>query len=315
MGMTAIAPLRPTDPRLYQIACLALLLVYGMTALSFDIAPARAVLLLASALLSQYVFTRAYRLRAFDPWSASISGLSLCLLLRTDSPALAGATAVVTIASKFLLRWNGKHLFNPTNFGIVAALSTGARVWVSPGQWGSAVVFAFLIACAGRFVVHRASRADVTLAFLGMFAATLLLRALAVHDPVTIPLHRLESGALLLFAFFMISDPKTTPDSRAGRLVFGALVALGAAYIQMRLFRTNGALWSLALFALVVPLLDLVLPARRTAAGISAFAPKGDRHAPLLDLRSRPLPRRRPASASGARLLRLLRRESRQPAL
>jgi Na+-translocating ferredoxin:NAD+ oxidoreductase RnfD subunit len=73
-------------------------------------------------------------------------------------------------------------------------------------------------------------------------------------------LHRLESGALLLFTFFMISDPKTTPDSRAGRVLFAALVAYGAWYVQFRLFRTNGLLWSLATVSLMVPLLDRVLP-------------------------------------------------------
>jgi Na+-translocating ferredoxin:NAD+ oxidoreductase RnfD subunit len=82
-------------------------------------------------------------------------------------------------------------------------------------------------------------------------------------DPLHIPLHQLESGALLLFAFFMISDPKTTPDSRAGRVVFAFLVAFGAAYVQFRLFRTNGLLWSLALFSLAVPLLDRLLPGER----------------------------------------------------
>jgi len=63
----------------------------------------------------------------------------------------------------------------------------------------------------------------------------------------------------------MISDPKTTPDSRAGRLVFAALVALGAYYVQFRLFRTNGLLWSLALCSLVVPVLDRLLPGARYA--------------------------------------------------
>ena len=54
----------------------------------------------------------------------------------------------------------------------------------------------------------------------------------------------------------MISDPKTTPDSRTGRLVFAALVACGAAYIQLRLFRTNGLLWSLAGASMLVPVID-----------------------------------------------------------
>jgi len=312
--MPPIATLRRTDPRLYQIGSLALLLVYGIGALSFDVTAGRAAILLSTALASQLAFTLAFRLPRFDPWSALISGLSLCLLLRTASPLLAVAGAILTIGSKFLLRWNGKHLFNPTNFGIVAMLAMGADVWVSSGQWGNAIFFSFLIACAGRFVVHRAARADVTLAFLGMYAALLFARALAVHDPLTIPVHRLESGALLLFAFFMISDPKTTPDSRAGRILFGILVASGAAYVQLRLFRPNGALWSLALFSLVVPLLDLVLPGRRPA-GVTAFAPKGESHAPLLDLRPRPVPVRARSRVSRARLLRLLRGESRHEAV
>jgi hypothetical protein len=61
----------------------------------------------------------------------------------------------------------------------------------------------------------------------------------------------------------MISDPKTTPDSRAGRIAFGALVALGAGFVQFRLFRTNGPLWSLAVVSLFVPLVDRLLPGRR----------------------------------------------------
>ncbi len=121
--MLPIAPLRRSDPRLYQIGSLALLLAYGMAALSFDITPGRAILLLSTALAAQAVFTRIFRLPAWDPWSALISGLSLCLLLRTASPLLAASAAAVTIGSKFLLRWNGKHLFNPTNFALAAAIA------------------------------------------------------------------------------------------------------------------------------------------------------------------------------------------------
>ena len=80
---------------------------------------------------------------------------------------------------------------------------------------------------------------------------------------MSIPVHRLENGMLLQFAFFMISDPRTTPSSRAGRIVFAALVALGAAYVQFRLFRTNGLLWSLALTTFAVPALDRLLPGAR----------------------------------------------------
>ena len=100
------------DPRPYQIATLALLLGYGLTRLGFDVPAAHVVLILSTALLTQRVLTDAFGLPRFDPRSALISGLSLCLLLRTDSPWLAAAAAVAAIASKFVIRGNGKHLFN-----------------------------------------------------------------------------------------------------------------------------------------------------------------------------------------------------------
>src|SRR5256885_429998 len=80
--------------------------------------------------------------------------------------------------------------------------------------------------------VKRAARDDVTVTFRACYAALLVGRSLWLGEPLAIPLHRLESGALVLFAFFMISDPKTTPDSRAGRVLFAALVALGAHAVQ-----------------------------------------------------------------------------------
>ena len=251
------------DPRLYQIAVLASLLVYGMAWLGLDIHPGRAVAILAAALMTQWAATALAELPRFDPKSALISGLSLCLLLRTNDLGLAMLAAVVAVASKFLLRVRGKHVFNPTNFALVAMMLVTGQVWASPGQWGSAAVFAFLLASAGGLVVNRAARADVTWTFLACYAALWLGRSLWLGDPLVIPLHRLENGALVLFAFFMISDPRTTPDSRAGRMLFAVLVAVGAYVVQFKLFRTNGLLWSLAVCSLVVPLIDRLLPGPR----------------------------------------------------
>ena len=253
------------DPRLYQIGTLASLLVYGIVWLDFDITIARALTLLATVLVTQAVCDRLSAQPATNVRSALISGLSLCLLLRTNRIELAILAAIVTIAAKFAIRIRGKHLFNPTNGGIVAMLLLSDRVWVSPGQWGSLAFFAFLLASLGAVVVNRAARSDVTYAFIACYCALIVGRSLYLGEPMTIPLHRLESGALLLFTFFMISDPKTTPDSRAGRVVFAALVAFGGWYIQFRLFRTNGLLWSLAACSLAVPLIDRVLPGARYA--------------------------------------------------
>ncbi len=308
-------PLERQDPRHFQIAALAGLLVYGLLRLDFDISLPRVGLLLASALGVQFACTRIWKLPRFDPRSAAISGLSLCLLLRSNSALLAAAAALAAVASKFLIRSNGKHIFNPTNFGLTAAMLATGRVWVSPGQWGSFAFFAFLITCLGGIVVNRAARSDVTLTFLGFYLAIVFGRSLWLGEPLMIPLHRLENGALLLFAFFMISDPKTTPDSRAGRILFALLVAVGAAYVQFRLFRTNGLLWSLALCSMLVPSIDLLLPGNRYAWNVAPFPKKGDLHVALVP-EDHPLRPRPPAfGARGPRLLRVLRGEGGREAL
>jgi Na+-transporting NADH:ubiquinone oxidoreductase subunit NqrB len=252
------------DVRYYQIGALGLLLLYGLVWLRLDVSLLNALVLLATVLLTQYLCSDICRLPRFDPKSGLISGLSLCLLLRTNSLWLAALAGAIAIASKFLLRFNGKHLFNPTNFGIVLMmLLTQGAVWVSPGQWGNFAFFAFLVFCAGGLVVNRASRADMTVAFLLAWVALIFGRSLWLGEPWSIPLHRLQNGALLIFAFFMISDPKTTPNSRAGRMLFALIVAFGGWFVQFKLFRTNGLLWSLAVCSLAVPIIDLLLPGER----------------------------------------------------
>jgi Na+-transporting NADH:ubiquinone oxidoreductase subunit NqrB len=251
------------DPRDYQISVLAGLMVYGLLVLDFDIGWPQVLLTLGAVLVVQMACTRIWRLPRFDPKSALISGLSLCLLLRTNELWLVPVAALITVGSKFVLRVRGKHIFNPTNFGIVALLLTTNAVWVSPGQWGNVAFFGFLMACLGGLVVHRALRSDVACAFAIAYASLLIGRSISLGEPLAIPLHRLQGGALLLFTFFMISDPRTTPNSRIGRLFFASIVAFGAWYVQFRMFRTNGQMWSLAASAMLTPLIDWLLPGQR----------------------------------------------------
>jgi hypothetical protein len=275
---------RGLDPRDYQVFALATLLVLGKFAFGFDVSWLQVGVTLTSALAWQWLATRmgwpstgaaSTSPPPFEWKSALISGLSLCLLLRTRIQIWAAIAGIVAVGSKFVLRVpradggtraphgsGTKHLLNPTNGAIVLLLLGGAPVWVSPAQWGHHLPLAFGVAGFGSLVVHRSARSDVTLAFLAAWAALLFARAAYLGQAWAAPLHQLENGSLALFAFHMISDPKTTPDSRAGRVVFACLVALGAGLVQFVLYRTNGLLWSLAACSLFVPLLDRWLPGR-----------------------------------------------------
>ena len=152
------------------------------------------------------------------------------------------------------------------------------------------------MACVGGLVAWRALRSDVALAFLVAWAGLLFGRALWLGDPLAIPLHQLQSGSLLLFAFFMISDPKTTPDARGCRLAFGALVAALAFHLQFVLYRPSGGL-ILALFLLspLVPVLDRLFPGPR-------YAWPGPRKEPAMPTSRLPSLRLLSLSAPGAPL-------------
>ncbi len=267
---------RRSDPRTYQIAVLSGLLLYGVLGLDFEIEARNAAAILLTAQLAQWTLTRLVRLPRFDPRSAFTSSLSLCLLLRTNSLALAALAAAVTIGSKFLIRARGKHVFNPVNIGLVTMMLVADGAWVSAGQWGSAAYLGFLLACLGSLVVHRAARSDVTWAFVAAYAGLLFGRAAWLGDPLAIPLHQLENGAFLIFAFYMISDPKTTPDARAGRILYAAVVAAVAVAIQFGLYQPNALIWALAACAPAVPLIDRLLPGARYR-WVATASPAGGR--------------------------------------
>lgn len=247
------------DPRYYQIAVLTSLVCFGVLVLDFGIRWQNAVTIVATALLAQFLGTLHARLPRFDPLSPLVTSLSLTLLLRTDQVGLAAAAAAIAISSKFLIRFRGKHVFNPANLALVTLMLASNQAWVSSGQWGSAAIGAFMLACLGFLVLTRAKRAETTIAFLLIYAALLCGRAFWLGDPLAIPLHQLQNGALLIFAFFMISDPKTTPNTPFGRVLFAATVAVIAFTIQFVYYEPNGPILALIVSAPTVPIIDTLM--------------------------------------------------------
>ena len=253
----------PKDGRYYQIAALGVLLGLNMTLIDLGARLLPSLLAVAGALATQALYSRLWRLPAIDLRSPLITGLSLSLLLRADEPWLHLAAGIIAISAKFVLRIDGKHVWNPAGFAIVVLLFGTDRVWISPGQWGASLWFAALLGFLALLVLQRARRTDVALFFLGSHAALLFARAFWLGDPLTIPLHQLESGSLLIFGFFMISDPKSAPDARLARFLFAFAVALLAHYLAF-LMQMRPALY-VALIALspVNPILDRIFPAER----------------------------------------------------
>ena len=253
--------LRGIDPRLFQIATLTGLLTLSITRFDSGASLAQLGTTALAALATQGVAGWVEGRRP-DWRSPLITALSLTLLLRTHSPALWAASGVIGIGAKFALRLRGKHLFNPACCAIVTLLAT-RLVWVSPGQWGALAWGAAALASAAVLVLSRARRLDIALAFLGGWALLLALRCISLGDPWTIPLHQMQSGALLVFAFFMVTDPRSTPDARSARVVFALCVAALGHLLQFHWQVREGLFYALMTVALLTPLFDIAVPAGR----------------------------------------------------
>jgi enediyne biosynthesis protein E5 len=251
------------DARHYQIAALSTLVVFNLGWVDFGARPLNSACAILASLLTQIVCSRLAGI-PLDLRSPLITGCSLSLLLRADEAWIHVAAGIIGIGSKFVLRIDGKHIWNPAGIAIVVLLfAAPGHVWISPGSWGSQVWFAALLVFFAILVLGAARRSDIAIFFIGTHAALLIARALWLGDPLSIPLHQLQSGSLLIFTFFMISDPRTSPDSRLGRFIFAASVA-GTAHYMAFFMQMRPALY-IALIALspFIFLIDKLLPAER----------------------------------------------------
>ena len=246
------------DPRWAQIIVLSGLASWGGLALEFGFEWPRAVATIGVALAVQ-AFGNAWRGERFEGRSALISALSLILLLRSADLSACALAAAIAVGSKFVLRARGRHIFNPTNFALVCLLLTTDSAWVSSGQWGSGLVAAATAAAAALWVLPRV-QGDVTIAFGAFWAALVVGRAIWLGDPMAIPRHQLSSGALFVFAAFMLSDPRTIPNARSGRMLFAVLVAVGGYIGRFEFYEPNALLYSLAGAAVLVPAIDYLMP-------------------------------------------------------
>jgi len=260
------------DARYFQILFQSIFLGYGIYYLHWKaewwlyctyFAVSTATQLLFEYFLGKKDFAYWKRARFSLP-SVIISSFGLSLLLKTNYIEIAALAAFISIASKFIIRIKGKHIFNPSALGIVSTIFFTGKAWFSPGQWGSSTVILFGIFCLGFIVVTRIQKLDTSLAFLIPFAGLLFLRQIIYLGwPMDFFIQSVSTGSLLLFSFFMITDPKTIPNHAAARIIWCMAIAALSFYLTTFKFINGAPIFVLVLAQPLVPLLDLLFKAKR----------------------------------------------------
>jgi len=258
------------DARHYQVLFLLTFLLFGIFTLNWDMSLLRFNVTLLTCLAVQAVGIHFTTKDYSGLKSALISAFSLCLMLQANSLWTVVLAAVLSIGSKFLIRWKNKHIFNPTNFGIIVTILItrlfveGGDAWVSPGQWGSNALLFFMVGAAGLIVLLRVKRLGTAIAFIVTFLGLTFARnILYLGWPVDHFQQTLTTGSLLLFTFFMITDPVATPSNAKARIIWAAMVGALAWYLSTKLWVHTAPLWALFFLSPLTPLFDRFMPGER----------------------------------------------------
>lgn len=251
-----------SDARWLQTAFLFSFVVFALSTPSFTRRPAQ---LAASAVTGLLVSVAAawWRSRTLVvPFSGLISSLGIVILCNSHYVWPYAVVAAVSILSRELLRVDGRHVYNPTNFGLtVCLLFLSSWMTTNSSRWGGAPVGMAFLACLGSLVVWRANRWDVSLSYVAGWLIGSVLYARAAGLPLTPVLAPFTGATFMLVTFFMVTDPVTTPSTKTRRLVFGLAVGLMEnvfRYYQAR----NASFYGLFLVTGFVPLFEAWLGRR-----------------------------------------------------
>jgi len=159
--------------------------------------------------------------------SAYISGISVGILIRSPFFWPYALCAALSIMSKYVLRWHGRHLWNPSNFGVSAMLFLyPAAVATLSIQWGNSLWAMVVIWVLGSIIIMRLKRFHICLSYVSAFLVLSLVRSLATGKPWEASVAPLTGPMYQLFVFFMLTDPRTTVRTKWGQCLVAVLVAV-----------------------------------------------------------------------------------------
>ena len=187
----------------------------------------RTLLAIATAMLCELLLARLF----YHKWpvlaSAYITGICVGILIRSPEYWPFALTSAIAITSKYVIRWRGRHLWNPSNFAICAMLLIAPEYIATLSiQWGNAIWPMLVVWVLGAVITWRVKRFHITATYVASFIALAFVRTLITGHPFLAEVAPITGPMYQLFIFFMITDPKTTVRSVRGQCVVAFFVAV-----------------------------------------------------------------------------------------
>ncbi len=219
---------------------ITLILLVGQVSFGMLESYQKTLLAIGTAICAELVLSRIMTGKWPHLASAYITGISVGILVRSPAFWPYVLCALLSITSKYVLRYRGRHLWNPSNFGISALLFLAGDAAASLSiQWGNYLLPMVVIWALGSIIVWRVKRFHITATYVVSFLVFALLRSWMTGNPWQAEVAPLTGPEYQLYIFFMITDPKTTVRSVRGQ----CLVAFSVALVEM-LLRLNQVVYA-----------------------------------------------------------------------
>ncbi len=187
----------------------------------------KTLLAIATSIVCELVLSKLLRGQWPHPASAYITGISVGILVRSPAFWPYALCAALSITSKYVIRVKGRHIFNPSNFGISAMLFLAPEAVATLSiQWGNYLLPMVVIWILGFVIVWRVKRLNISATYVISFLAFAFLRSRIVGSPWQSEVAPITGPMYQLFVFFMVTDPKTTVRSKKGQCIVVFLVAV-----------------------------------------------------------------------------------------
>jgi Na+-transporting NADH:ubiquinone oxidoreductase subunit NqrB len=254
------------DQRYLAPALITCVLLAGQLTFGFLESWTRTFLAIGTAIAVELVVVRAL----YGKWphlaSAYVSGISVGILVRSPAFWPYALCAAISITSKYVLRIGNRHIFNPTNFGIVAMLLLAPDAVAGLSiQWGNNLLPMILVWVFGTFILRAVGRLNITVTYVASFLILGVIRAKMIGHPVLAEIAPITGPMYQLFIFFMITDPKTTVRAKWAQGLVAVLIAALEMVFRLMQF-VYAPFYALFIVGPIANVIEIAIDRKRAAA-------------------------------------------------
>jgi hypothetical protein len=261
------------DKRYLAPILVTMVLIVGQLTFGFLESWSRTMLAILTSIAVEIVLGRAFSGTWPHLASAYISGISIGMLVRSPEFWPYALCSAISITSKYVIRVDNRHIWNPSNFGIVAMLVLAYdSVAGLSVQWGNTLLPMIVVWGFGAVIIHLLGRFHITLTYVASFLFFAVIRHFVTGHPLLAEVAPITGPMYQLYIFFMITDPKTTVKPTWAQCLVAFCVAAMEAVLRLAQF-VHAPYYALFIVGPIANLIEIAYTRAASRQAVPAVAP------------------------------------------